>query len=232
MPYIFIWVLEKLHGGHKRTTARRPRAPRAPDTRATREYFSPGAGGDLKTLCGAERWKEVLLESFRGRELGLRRPGHVEAAAAWRSAGVRSTSILCCWVAEVKMEESCSAWSAWGSLSLSLSFSLNVSLSRSSWKAEVQACEKPVIGWCKSVEIGGGETGGGGVSVWWRSTVQTVCDYIMTEDLVTASQEDWLFSSTGVTHIKDGLSPTFHLTGWALLWARPTRPSGLQSEEV
>ncbi|TNN50856.1 hypothetical protein EYF80_038939 [Liparis tanakae] len=33
-----------------------------------------------------------------------------------------------------------------------------------SWPADVQACEKPVIGWCKSVEIGGGETGGGGVS--------------------------------------------------------------------
>ena len=44
-------------------------------------------------------------------------------------------------------------------LSLSLMFLLLSTV------AEVQACERPVIGWCESVLIGDGETGGGRVLV-------------------------------------------------------------------
>ena len=76
-------------------------------------------------------------------------PGHVEAAAAWWSGGVRSMTFLSLSLSlfvglqKVKMEESCCAWSAWRPSLILCSLSPLMFLSPHG-KQRCKACERLV----------------------------------------------------------------------------------------
>lgn len=140
-------MLEELRDGAKTCPDLRVRAGRGTVcTRLLLRVERIDGGGATRVLRG---------------ELGLRRAGHVEAAAAWRSAGVRSSSFCRCLVGEVEIGRK-----------LQCNVSLTSALCAPSLPQRLSTLSphgkrrcRLVIGWCESDEIGDGETEVGGVLV-------------------------------------------------------------------